>query len=135
MAEIKVTKKEKFGMVLALPAIQESEMLKAFIENEIELLNKKNARGSVSKKANAENEKVTETILAELAKMDSPVTITELMSKSEVIKGIVLENGKPLSNQKIRSLLSTPIENKVVVSVKDKKSVKFSIATDSEDAE
>ncbi len=135
MAEIKVTKKEKFGMVLALPAIQENEMLKAFIENEIELLNKKSARGSVSKKANAENEKVTETILAELAKMDSPVTITELMSKSEVIKGIVLENGKPLSNQKIRSLLSTPIENKVVVSVKDKKSVKFSIATDSEDAE
>ena len=40
MAEIKkITKKEKFGMVLDY--IQDNEMLREFIENEINLLNKK----------------------------------------------------------------------------------------------
>lgn len=113
MAQTKLTKKDKIKMLLGLNEVQENPELVSFLENEYALLEKK--ASSKSNKTNVENEKVAEILVAELAKMEKPVTISELMNGSEVIKNYVLENGKTLTNQKITSIFKTLVENKTIV--------------------
>ena len=50
MAETKkLTKKEKFGMLLNIKEVAENEMLVEFINKELELLNKKNGKNGQTK--------------------------------------------------------------------------------------
>ena len=60
----KITKREKFQMLLEIPAVNENDLLVKFIEHELELLSKKN--GSGEKKLTATqlaNESIKEAIL------------------------------------------------------------------------
>ena len=66
-------------------------------------------------------------LVNELAKIAKPITITDLMATSEVVKNYVLENGNHLTNQKISALLKQLVESNQVVKVTDKKKSYFSV--------
>lgn len=117
MAEIKkLTKKEKFGMVLDY--IQDNEMLVDFINNEINLLTKK-ASSTSKTKNQVENEAIKEKIVATLVEIAKPVTITEMQK--------INEDMAVYSNQKLSALLTQLDKEGRVVRTVDKKKTYFSV--------
>ena len=115
MAEIKkLTKKEKYGMVLDY--IKDNEMLVEFINNEIELLSKKSSRTAPTK-TQVENEKIKEKIVATLVELDRYATITDIQNASVELAD--------LSNQKISALLKQLYDNKIIEKMIDKKKAYF----------
>lgn len=116
MAEIKkLTKKEKYGMVLDY--IKENEMLVEFINNEINLLTKK-ASSSSKTKTQIENETIKEKIVAILNELDNPITITDLQKTNSEMGAY--------SNQKLSALLTQLVNEKRVYRIVDKKKTYFS---------
>lgn len=115
MAKIKtLTKKEKYGMVLDY--IKDNEMLVEFINNEIELLNKKSSKNTLTK-TQIENEKLKEKILATLVELDKYATITEIQEANIELA--------ELSNQKISALLKQLVDTNIVEKMIDKKKAYF----------
>ena len=125
MENKKITKKEYFAQLREI-VIDKPELV-AFIDHEVELLTRKNS-GTTQTKTQKENEAVMEMLIAELTKVNKPVTITDLMNTSNTIKTYVLENGNPLSNQKISALFKQLVEANKIVKVTDKKKSYFSVA-------
>lgn len=125
MAEKKITKREYFTKLREVVA--DNAELVAFIDHELELLNKKNASGTQTK-TQEENKKIAEMLINELAKAGTPMTITDLMNTSEVIKSYVLENGNTLTNQKISAIFKQLVEAGTLVKVTEKKKSYFSVA-------
>ncbi len=121
-ANVKVTKKDYFAMVRAI--VEKTEVdnkvdIIAFIDHEVELLNKKSAKNGTTKNQQA-NLEIMEAIKTELAKMDNPVTISELMAKSEEMN--------KYTNQKLSALLKKLVDSNEVVKTIDKKKSYFSLA-------
>lgn len=115
MAKIKtLTKKEKYGMVLDY--IKDNEMLVEFINNEIELLNKKSSKNTLTK-TQIENEKLKEKIIATLVELNKYATITDIQNANMELAD--------LSNQKISALLKQLYDNKIIEKVIDKKKAYF----------
>ena len=123
--EKKITKKEMFEMIKGICG--DNPDIVDFCDHEIELLNKKNAKGG-STKTQQENAKVADMLIDELAKFENPVTITDLMNNSEIIKAYRLENGNPLSNQKISAIFKQLVDGGKIVKVTEKKKSYFSLA-------
>ena len=98
-----------------------------FCNHEIELLSRKNSRSGATK-TQKENLIVAEMLVDELAKVNKPITITDLMNASDTIQNYTLENGNKLTNQKISAIFKQLVENKTIVKVVDKKKSYFSIA-------
>lgn len=125
MAEIKkLTKKDYFGMIREI--VIDNPELVAFVDHEIELLTRKNSGNSQSK-TQKENEVVAKMLVEELTKIAKPVTITDLMTSSDVVKSYVLENGNHLTNQKISAIFKQLTESNQIVKVTDKKKSYFSV--------
>ena len=123
--EKKRVKRDYFEMIKVI--CKDNEDIINFCDHEIELLNRKNARGGATK-TQVENVKVAEMLIAELAKIGKAVTITDLMNMSDTVKNYRLENGNPLSNQKISAILKQQVDTGKVVKVTDKKKSFFSVA-------
>lgn len=123
--EKKMTKKEMFEMIKGICG--DNTDIVNFCDHEIELLNKKNTKGG-STKTQQENVKVADMLIDELAKVGTPVTITDLMNNSEIIKAYRLENGNPLSNQKISAIFKQLVDGGKIVKVTEKKKSYFSVA-------
>lgn len=121
----KVTKREYFAQLREVVA--DNPELVAFIDHEVELLNKKNS-GNSQTKTQKENAVIAEMLVEELAKAGKPITITDLMNESEVIQNYVLENGNKLTNQKISAIFKQLGEANRIVKVTDKKKSYFSVA-------
>lgn len=121
----KVTKREYFAQLRE--AVADKPELVAFIDHEVELLNKKNS-GNSQTKTQKENAVIAEMLIGELAKAGKPITITDLMNESEVIQNYVLENGNRLTNQKISAIFKQLGEANRIVKVTDKKKSYFSVA-------
>ena len=112
MTEKKVTKVEKFEMLLAIDEVAENEMLVEFIHHEMELLRKKNAYKSVNKKKVAENNEIIKEI--ETVFFDEP---TLMMSCSDIVRKL---NYK-YSTQKLSPQLKKMVENGVLKETIEKK--------------
>lgn len=113
--EKKITKREMFAQIREVVA-DNADMV-AFIDHEIELLNKK----SGSKKPTANqiaNEGLKNVILENLT--------TEGMTASEVLASATDFEG--MSNQKISALLKQLVEEGKVVKISDKKKSIFKLA-------
>lgn len=126
----KVTKREYFAQLREV--VRDNAELVAFIDHEVELLDRKNSKTSQTKGQKI-NEQINEVLVQELAKVGTPITISDLLEKSEVLKEFTYNEGeevKHLSNQKISALLNrlTNGENARVVKVIDKKKSYFSLA-------
>ena len=111
-----MTKKEMFAMIME--EVKGNAEMVAFLEHEIELLNKK--KGSANSKKEEEQKAVMELIRIRLKAIAKPVTVSELQfADGELAK---------LSNQKISAMLKKMVDNGEVVKTIEKKVSYFSIA-------
>lgn len=123
MTNKKMTKRDYFNGLLGVienhkDSIENYEDFKAFIEREIELLNKKRSNSKPTK-TQIENEKIKEKILIVFEKIDEPVTITELAKMDGLTE---------YSNQKLSVLCHQLVDEHKVVNTKVKKVSYFKIA-------
>ncbi len=123
MTNKKMTKRDYFNGLLGVienhkDSIENYEDFKAFIEREIELLNKKRSNSKPTK-TQIENEKIKEKILIAFEKNDEPVTITELAKMDGLTE---------YSNQKLSVLCHQLVDEHKVVNTKVKKVSYFKIA-------
>ena len=118
----KITKKERFEMikeiVLNAGLENEAEMVE-FLDNEINLLNKKRASGAKTA-TQKENEVLVEKLYTVLAEIGRPVTVSELQKENEDFGA--------MSNQKVSALMKKLKDAGRVNKVDDKKKAYFSIA-------
>ena len=121
---VKVTKRERFEQIKAL--VSNNAELVAFIDHEIELLNKKNSRSGKPTKTQVENEAIKNTILDTLRIIGKPVTVTQLLANDEL-------NG--LSNQRVSALLTQLRKSDKVVRTVEKKVAFYSIKEESDEIE
>lgn len=121
MATIKkITKRDNFNALLAIPAVAENAQLVSFIEHEIELLDKKN---STDKKPTAQqiaNKGVMETIMQVLSENGGLMTVTDVQKSNAALA--------ELSNQRISALLRQLKDEHKVERVEDKRKAFFKIA-------
>lgn len=118
----KMTKKEMFAMVQAVvenATVENKAEMIAFIEHEIELLNKKSSKSGQTK-TQKENEILKEQLLSAFAEMEKPVTISEFQELSE-------EPVANLSNQKLSALLNQLVKAEKMVKTIEKKKSHFSL--------
>jgi len=111
----KVTKKEMFEALKGIEAVAENEAMVAFINHEIELLDKK-AQNKKATKTQEANVGLKAEIKATLSA--DGMTVSDIQSKSETLSA--------LSNQKVSALLRQLVEAGEVVKVVDKKKSYFS---------
>lgn len=111
----KLTKREKFEMLMTIAEVKANPILSEFIERELELLAKKNSAEKKPTAQQAENEAIKETILENLT---SRMTISE-MQKS-------IPDLAEYSNQKISALMRQLILEGLVEKVEDKRKSYFS---------
>ena len=120
--EKKMTKKEWFAvlasMVEASDMENKTEAL-AFINHEVELLEKKSAKSGQTK-TQKENVEVMEKIKSALGEVGKAVTSTELQAASAEMA--------EYSNQKLSALLKKSVESGEVVKTTEKKKSYFSLA-------
>ena len=118
MAETKrMTKRDYFSMLKELDEVKSNENLVAFIDNELDLLSRKNSKSTMSK-TQVENEKIKNVIYNTLVEIGTPVTITELQKANEDLA--------VYSNQKISALLKQLVDNeKIVKKVVEKRVTRF----------
>lgn len=119
----KITKKEMFTMIKA--QVKDNAEMVAFIDHEIELLDKKASNKKATKTQEA-NVGIKSTILAVL-EGGKFMTVTEM-------QGASAELGE-LSNQKVSALVRQLVESGEVVKTIDKKVSRFSLADNSEGEE
>lgn len=122
--EKRLTKKDYFEMIKGVCADRAD--IVDFCNHEIELLSRKNSKSGATK-TQKENEIVANVLVEELAKIGKPITITDLMNTSEIVKNYTLENGNNLTNQKISAIFKQLVESQRIVKVVDKKKSYFSI--------
>ena len=117
MAETKrMTKRDYFSMLKELDEVKSNENLVAFIDNELDLLSRKNSKSTMSK-TQVENEKIKDVIYNTLVETGTPVTITELQKANEDLA--------VYSNQKISALLKQLVDSKVVNKIVEKRVTRF----------
>lgn len=119
------TKRMIITEMLGEDFVQANEDYKRYLENELSILDKKNANRSG--KSNEEDIEITNLIVETLETMTTEdkkmFTITEILSNENLRDYTYGKDNKVLSNSKITSLLlkETKNENARVVNKKDKK--------------
>ena len=118
MENKKMTKKDYFNELLKIGAVASNESLVDFINHELELLDRKSSKSTLSK-TQVENNSIKDIIVNVLQENAKPMTITEIQTVNEDLK--------ELSNQKISALLKQLVDNDVVERLVDKKKTYFQI--------
>lgn len=125
MAEKKITKREKYEMLLALA--EGNDMLTEFINHEIELLTKKAGGGSAKKDEEQEAFfEVIRDILAECA--DVKGMQCGAIAKDSRAASFSWKDGKETSSQRVSAMLKKLVDKGDVVKVTDKKVTYFHLA-------
>lgn len=122
MATTKVTKKEQFISIRTILEGANRPELVEFINHEIELLDKKSANRKPSK-AQVANAELTGVLLEVLEDSFDPLTILEIQDKDERLQA--LEDGTPISNQRMSALLRPLVANGTVIRTEEKRKAKF----------
>ena len=120
-----MTKKEMFAEIRKIVA-DNAEMV-AFIDHEIELLNKKSSSSRKPTKTQLENEGYKADILSALADADKAVTIKELCALCSSLEG--------LTNQRITHMLTDLRKDGKVVRTYVKKVAYFALGSEESEDE
>ena len=113
----KMTKKDYFNALLNIPAVGTNDELVAFIEHELELLERKSEKKSENKKPTAtqiENEKLKDAIM-EYMKPEVAYTIKEMLENIEECDGF--------STPKMSALLHSLAKEEKVERVEEKRKI------------
>ena len=114
-----MTKRENFAELRKLAVASKNEELVAFIDHEVELLNKKNSYKSTKPtKTQRENEDLKVVLVGALSA--EPMTISDIQDADATLGA--------LSNQKISALLTQLIEDGKVVKSVVKRKAYFALA-------
>lgn len=116
MEKTKITKKEKYGMLLKIEEVAKNPMLVEFINKEVELLNKKNSKNGQTK-TQKDNVGIKDIIVEVLKAETGALTISEIQDKNETLAGY--------TNQKMSALLAQLVNEKIIERVKEKKVTMF----------
>jgi predicted transcriptional regulator len=116
MTNKKITKREKFEMLMAIAEVQANPMLTEFIEHELELLAKKNASEKKPTAQQVANEGLKDVILDVLKENGGLMTITDIQKSAEELAD--------LSNQRISALVRQMVDVSVE-RVEDKRKAYF----------
>lgn len=117
MENKKMTKKQYFealAEVVSRAGVENEVDLLAFIDRQVELLEKKSG---VKTKAQKENEEIVKRVYEVLQEIGKPVTATELAKAM----------GEDFSNQKASAMLKKLVEAGQVVRTEDKRKAYFSV--------
>ena len=115
----KLTKKDHFNALKSIPEVAQNEVLMAFIDHEIELLNRKNSTATGEKKLTATqvaNEELKTAILNGMTPKRL-YTITELMKE--------IPECAELTNQKISAIVRQMCKENTVNRIEDKRKALF----------
>lgn len=115
----KITKRERFNSLLSLSEVQADAGLVAFIEHEIELLDKKNSADKKPTAKQSENEVIKDAIVEGMEK-------NRLYTVTELIKEVAECN--ELTNQRVSALLRQLKDEGKVVKTIDKRKSYFQLA-------
>lgn len=124
MATTKVTKKDNFIAIIAILEEANRQDLADVIRHEIELLEKK-ASSRKPSKTQVANAELTEALLEVLEGSFDPLTILEIQDKDERLQA--LEDGTPISNQRMSALLRPLVKNGTVIRTEEKKKARFAL--------
>lgn len=116
MKKTQMTQKDFYKEIIALATENSRPDIVEFCQGRIEILERKNSSAKESK-TQVENKGIMDTIYGELARVNKPVTITELQSESEELA--------VYSNQKLSALLKKLVDNGQVEKTIDKKKSYF----------
>jgi DNA-binding transcriptional regulator GbsR (MarR family) len=119
----KITKREKYEMLKALPAVAENEMLVEFIDHELELLDRKNAPKDGEVKLTAkqtENEAVKSEILNYM-EMGTKYTVSSLLEG-------VPNQPEDMSHHRMVALLKQLVDAEAVTKTKEKGVTYFALS-------
>lgn len=120
----KITKKENFTTIIGVLESVGREDLVEVMKHEIELIDKKASSGKMTKTQEA-NQDIKNLILEELERIGEPVSITELINKSEEINKATAG-----SNQKVSALMTQLKKAHQVVREQKGKKATFRLATE-----
>ena len=115
----KITKRERFNSLLSLSEVQADAGLVAFIEHEIELLDKKNSGEKKPTAKQSENEVIKDAIVEGMEEK-------RLYTVTELIKEVAECN--ELTNQRVSALLRQLKDEGKVVKTIDKRKSYFQLA-------
>jgi hypothetical protein len=115
----KPTKRDHFNALLAIPAVAENADLVAFIEHEVELLDKKNSAERKPTPKQTENVGIKNAIV-EWMESDTPYL------SADVVKGCPACEG--LSAQRVSALLSQLVADGTLIRTEDKRKNYYSLA-------
>ena len=115
--EKKVTKRERYAELLALNEVKGNPELVAFIEHEIELLNKKASGEKKPSAVQVANEGIKEVIYNILVENGNAMTITEIQKADEELA--------EMSNQRISALVRQLKEEGKVERFEEKRKAYF----------
>ena len=113
----KMTKREKFEMLMAISEVHSNPILSEFIAHELELLAKKNASEKKPTAQQVANEGLKQTIVDALMENGGLMTVTDIQKSCEKLA--------ELSNQRISALLRQLITDGKVERVEDKRKAYF----------
>lgn len=113
----KMTKREKFEMLMAIDEVKSNPILSEFIEHELELLAKKNTSEKKPTAVQVANEGLKQTILDVLMENGGLMTVTDIQKSCEELA--------ELSNQKVSALIRQLKDDNKVEKVEDKRKSYF----------
>ena len=113
----KMTKREKFEMLMAIPEVNSNPTLSEFIAHELELLAKKNTSEKKPTAVQVANEGLKQTIMDVLTENGGLMTVTDIQKSCEELA--------ELSNQKVSALVRQMKDDGKVEKVEDKRKSYF----------
>ena len=117
----KLTKRDSFNALLAIPAVAENADLVAFIEHEIELLDKKNSAERKPTAKQTENAGFKADILAWLES-------GKLYTVADVVKGVPSVVAAGISANRVTAMMTQLVADGSVVKTIDKRKSYYSRA-------
>ena len=133
MMNAKLTKKEKFAMVVAvvkgMEELENKDMLLDFLNHEIELLGKKSGSSKLTK-VQRENITLKNDLYVAMLEFDRPITISEFKEESNSELAL-------LSTSKLSALLNQMKDEPTprIVRIEEKKRAYFSAVAEETEAE
>ena len=115
----KLTKFQKFEMLMDIAEVQSNEVLAEFVKHEMELLSNRKSAPKKQTAIQKENAIILEAIITGM-KQGRPYTITEIIKEIPACA--------ELTTQRVTAIMRPAIENKRVIRIEDKRKVYYSLA-------
>lgn len=116
----KLTKKQKFTMLMGIDAVKENDILREFVEHELELLEKKNASKSTKVTAKQEQNSAIGEQVVDFMSPNTLYTMSELLKK---VPGLPEDMSLP----RLTRIVTDMVNDGRIIRTVDKRKAYFSL--------